>query len=178
MSDIAVRTLSEDEWQDYRQVRLAALAESPEAFVATHAEESGYDEDFWRQRMRRSSRILAEREGTVVGVVSVGSSSEEREDVAELFGLWVAPQHRGSGVAWKLVQAGADQARAEGKAHLVYWVGTDNGRGVAFASSFGFRTTDYRRPMRVVSEEEGAEEMAMVLPLGADPGAVPSTMTR
>jgi len=49
---------------------------------------------------------------------------------------------------------------------------------VAFASSFGFRTTDYRRPMRVVSEEEGAEEMAMVLPLGADPGAVPSTMTR
>jgi ribosomal protein S18 acetylase RimI-like enzyme len=177
MSDITVRTLTEDDWQTYRRVRLAALEESPEAFVATHEQESGYDEDFWRQRMRRSSRILAEREGTVVGVVSVGSSSEQREDVAELFGLWVAPQDRGSGVAWKLVQAGADQARADGREHLVYWVGTDNGRGVAFASSFGFRTTDYRRPMRVVSEE-GAEEMAMVLPLVADPGSVPSPMLR
>jgi hypothetical protein len=49
---------------------------------------------------------------------------------------------------------------------------------VAFASSFGFRTTDYRRPMRVVSEEEGAEEMAMVLPLVADPGTVPSPTLR
>lgn len=174
MSDIAVRTLTEDEWQTYRQVRLAALEESPEAFVASHEQEVGYDEDFWRQRMRRSSRILAEREGAPVGIVSVGWSSEAREDVAELFGLWVEPRERGTGVAWKLVQAGADQARADGKAHLVYWVGTDNGRGVAFASSFGFRTTDYRRPMRVVSQEEGEEEMAMVLPLLADPGQVPS----
>ena len=90
----------------------------------------------------------------------------------------MAPEARGSGVAWKLVEAGADQALQDGRSHLSYWVGTDNGRAVAFASSFGFRPGATRRPMRVTSEADGAEEMAMVLPLGVDPGSVPSTRFR
>ena len=58
--------------------------------------------------------------------------------------------------------------------HLLYWVGSDNGRAVAFASGFGFRPTGLRRPMRVVSEEDGEEEVAMILPLGGDRGAMPA----
>jgi hypothetical protein len=56
------------------------------------------------------------------------------------------------------------------------WVAPE-GRG-AFASSFGFRPTGTRRPMKVTSETDGADEMVMVLPLGADPGTVPSTVVR
>jgi hypothetical protein len=37
----------------------------------------------------------------------------------------------------------------------------------------GFRPTDHRRPMGVVSEEDGEEEIAMVLALGNRPGAAP-----
>ncbi len=68
---------------------------------------------------------------------------------------------------------GASLAAARGQSHLVYWVGTENGRAVAFASGMGFRPTDYRRPMGVVSEEDGEEEIAMVLALGSDPSAAP-----
>ncbi len=175
MSDISVRALREDDWPEYRSVRLAALKESPHAFVASFEGESSLGEQDWRERMRRSTRLLAERDGQVVGVVSVGAAEHLPERAAELFGLWVAPDARGSGVAWALVQAGADHARTDGKTHLGYWVGTDNGRAVAFASSFGFRPTDSRRPMRVTSEADGEEEMAMTLPLGADPGAVPNS---
>lgn len=173
MSDITVRALGEDEWERYRSVRLSALEDSPEAFVATLDEEKGYDEEFWRARMRRSRRLLAEVDGVPVGVASVGQTSEENPDIAELFGLWVAPASRGTGVATQLVQAGADAARRDGKTHLAYWVGSDNGRAVAFASGFGFRPTDSRRPMRVRNGDEAEEEIAMVLALGADRG-VPS----
>ena len=76
------------------------------------------------------------------------------------------PEARGSGVATRLVKDGASLAAERGHSHLVYWVGTENGRAVAFASGMGFRPTDYRRPMGVVSEEDGEEEIAMVLPLG------------
>ena len=175
MSEITVRTLDEADWQVYRDIRLAALRESPEAFVATHEEESAFDESAWRLRLGRSRRLLAERDDEALGVVSLGQGSDANASAGELFGLWVSPAARGSGVAWRLVQAGAEQARADGRAHLVYWVGTDNGRAVAFASSFGFRPTDTRRPMRVASEQDGEEEMAMVLPLGDDPGSVPSS---
>jgi ribosomal protein S18 acetylase RimI-like enzyme len=171
MSDISVRQLGEDEWEQYRSVRLSALEESPEAFVASLAEEQGFDEELWRARMRRSRRLLAEDgDGRPVGVASVGQGTQDDERIAELFGLWVTPAARGTGVATQLVQAGADVAREQGRSHLSYWVGSDNGRAVAFASGFGFRPTDSRRPMRVKGEDGGDEEIAMVLPLGEDRG--------
>ena len=104
-----------------------------------------------------------------MGVVSLGEGEADFAHTGELFGLWVAPEARGTGVAWKLVEAGAAQALQDGCSHVSYWVGTDNGRAVAFASSFGFRPTSTRRPMRVANEADGAIEMAMVLPLGEQP---------
>jgi len=170
MSEIRVRALGEEDWQQYRAVRLMALVDSPGAFVVTRAQEETFDEQDWRARMRRSRRLVAERDGSPVGVVSLGEGEADFAHTGELFGLWVAPEARGAGVAWKLVEAGADQALQDGRSHLSYWVGTDNGRAVAFASSFGFRPTSTRRPMRVTNEEDGAEEMAMILPLSVDPG--------
>jgi RimJ/RimL family protein N-acetyltransferase len=175
MSEIVVRVLREDDWDDYRAVRLAALSESPEAFKATYEEESRLEEQEWRERMRRSTRLVAARGEAVLGVASLGDSEARPAQGAQIFGLWVVPSARGTGVAWELVQACADHARAQGKSHLSYWVGTENGRAVAFASSFGFRPTDTRRPMRVASSADGEEELAMTLPLGADPGAVPNS---
>ncbi|MGA8045474.1 MAG: GNAT family N-acetyltransferase [Dermatophilaceae bacterium] len=165
MADITVRELTEEEWDQYRSVRLAALQESPEAFVASYDEEADFDEEFWRLRMRRSQRLLAEFDGEPVGIASVGEVDTDDGCQGELFGLWVSPALRGKGIATKLVSAGAKNASEQGHSHLFYWVGTDNGRAVAFASGFGFRPTDKRRPVRVESEEDGDEEIAMVLSL-------------
>jgi ribosomal protein S18 acetylase RimI-like enzyme len=178
MSEITVRALREEDWQQFRDIRLMALRDSPEAFVATVAQETSLDEQAWHDRMRRACRLVAERDRTPMGVVSLGQGDPEQPCTVELFGLWVAPEGRGSGVAWKLVEAGAAQALADGHKNLGYWVGTNNGPAVAFASSFGFRPTGTRRPMRVTNETDGAEEMVMVLPLGRDPGTVPSTVVR
>ncbi len=179
MTEIRVRRLAEADWDEYRQTRLRALKESPEAFVASSEEETDYPEERWRDRMRRSQRLLAEREGQAMGVASVGSEYTVDESVGELFGLWVSPEARGSGVARRLLEAAAKTARESEMKHLVYWVGTDNGRAVAFASSFGFRPTDNRRPMTIRGaevEEEDAEEMAMVLPLSTSPGDTPTSL--
>lgn len=172
MSEISVRPLGEEDWQQYRDTRLTALRESPEAFVATVDEEEAYDEDFWRVRMTRSARLLAEREGSPLGIVSVGRASNDHPTTSELFGLWVSPEARGSGVATELVRAGATLARQQGQTQLAYWVGSDNGRAVAFASGFGFRPTAERRPMRVKGDDE-EDEVAMVLALGGDRGSAP-----
>jgi ribosomal protein S18 acetylase RimI-like enzyme len=178
MSKITVRALGEDDWEQFRDIRLTALRDSPQAFVATAAQEAELDEQAWRQRMRRARRMIADLDGTPVGVVCIGQGDPEHSITGELFGLWVAPEGRGTGVAWKLVEAGAAQALADGHRNLGYWVGTDNGPAVAFASSFGFRPTGTRRPRRVTNGADGAEELVMVLPLGEDPGVVPSTTVR
>ncbi|MEO7744796.1 MAG: GNAT family N-acetyltransferase [Actinomycetota bacterium] len=173
MSDVTVRALGPQDWQAYRELRLQALAEAPTAFTNTVDQEQGFDEALWRARMARSTRLLASVDdaaggSTDVGIVSVGQAEP---DVAELFGMWVVPSSRGAGVAWRLMEAATEQARAQGRRALQAWVSTENGRAVAFFSSYGFRPSDQRRPM---TTDASVEELAMILPLGDDSGWVPA----
>ncbi len=97
MSEITVRALTEDEWETYRTLRLEALRESPDAFVADYDTEAAEPEDFWRARMGRSDRLVAEADGEQVGVV-VPAVLHQRDALgpkyAELVynGFWFAPE--------------------------------------------------------------------------------------
>ena len=173
MADTTVRVLGEDEWSLYRDVRLRALAESPESFTASVDDESQQDEQFWRDRMTRSYRLLAEQGQVPVGIVSVGPYEQDPSG-QEVFGLYVVPEARGSGVSWRLVEAAAALATSNGCEHLYYWVGTDNGRAVGFAKNFGFSTTGHRRPARPSDLELGEQEVAMEMWLGPDGTSVPN----
>lgn len=170
MLNIKVRILDEGEWELYRDVRLAALREAPEAFVARYEDEAAQDEDFWRERMTRAYRIVAERKGELVGLVCLGLHDEDPE-TREVFGLWTAPTARGERAAWDLVTLASQKAAKDGGRLLYYWAGSDNSKAVGFASSFGFRPTAERRDVRVAdgATEQDADEVAMVLPLRADP---------
>ena len=182
MSDITVRALGEDEWEQYRSVRLSALEESPEAFVATARRGT---------RLRRG--LLAHPDAPLAAPARraggrrpsawpasgrparTARRTTTRSPSCSASGS--RPAARGTGVATQLVQAGADAARQQGRSHLAYWVGSDNGRAVAFASGFGFRPTDSRRPMRVKGDDDDEDEIAMVLPLGEDRG-IPTSERR
>lgn len=170
MADIKVRLLGADEWQLYREVRLAALRDAPEAFVARFEDEAAHSEEFWRERMIRAHRFVAARGDEAVGVVSLGLHDEDPE-TGEVFGLWTAPSARRGRVARSLVSTAARQAAEDGCRLLYFWAGSDNASAVGFASSFGFRPTSNRRPVRVAAgaAAKDADEVAMVLPLAADP---------
>lgn len=170
MDDIEIRLLDEVEWQLYREVRLAALADAPDAFVARVEDEAPRGEEFWQERMSRAHRFVAEREGRPVGLVGLGLHDGDPE-TAEVFGLWTAPTMRGQRVARGLVSAAAQKAAEDGRRLLYFWAGSDNASAVGFASSFGFRPTSKRRPVRVADAAAGkdADEVAMVLPLVPDP---------
>jgi GNAT superfamily N-acetyltransferase len=176
MAEITVRVLDGSDWQLYRDVRLRALDESPESFSAQLADEVDQDEQFWRDRMDRSHRLLAEREGRPQGIASVGTYAAE-PSAGEIFGLYVVPEARGTGVSWRLVEAAAALASREGHRELYYWVGVDNGRAIGFAKNFGFRSTDSRRPSRVADLALGDDETALVLSLVPDDTSVPNPTT-
>ena len=169
MVDVRVRILDEDEWQLYREVRLAALQDAPDAFVARFEDEGSYGDDFWREQMTRAHRIVAERGDEPVGLVSLGLHNEELES-GEVFGLWTAPTVRGQRVGWDLVSTASQKAAETGCRLLYFWVGSDNASAVSFASSFGFRPAE-RRTVRVAdgAPEKDADEVAMVLPVSSDP---------
>jgi GNAT superfamily N-acetyltransferase len=175
MESVTVRVLGVDQWREYRALRLAALKDSPHAFSSGFDEELTHGEEQWRACMVRAHRLQAERDGAPVGVVSVGPTADE-EGSADVFGLWVDSAARNTGVAWGLVEAACDQALKSGWGHLYYWVGTQNGRAIGFASNFGFRPTSHRRTARTPCVDCGEhQEIAMVLSLPSNAG-VPNPM--
>lgn len=171
MVDINVRVLGEADWQVYRDLRLEALRESPDAFVSSYDEESRYDDDHWQEQLRGNRLLIAERNGTPVGVMGLGVNAED-DEVGEVLGLWVDPQARRDRVAAGLVGAAVEQAVDQGRKRLYFWVGSDNGAAVAFASTIGFRPTSERRPAGAGDEAGADDEVAMMLALSADPGSV------
>ena len=56
---IEIRRLEPDDWALYREVRLAALRDSPFAFGSTLESESTYTEPVWRERLQGRALFVA-----------------------------------------------------------------------------------------------------------------------
>jgi GNAT superfamily N-acetyltransferase len=173
MPELTVRVLEEQDWLSYREVRLAALEESPDVFGDTSDEEAAAGPTYWRSQLTAARRVVAELDGSPCGVVSVGVFHQEPGSI-ELFGLWVDPTACSIGVAGRLVDTAASLAAVEGATRMYYWAGTENGPAIGFATGFGFRISSYRRPATIGDHALGDTEIALVLPLQDDPHIVPN----
>ena len=173
MPELTVRVLEEEDWLIYRQVRLAALEESSSVFGDTYDREAAADQTHWRSQVTAARRVVAESDGSLCGVVSVGDFPQE-PGAMELFDLWVEPTARSTGVAGRLVDTAATLAADEGATQLYSWAGTENGPAIGFATGFGFRISSRRRPVTVGDHALGDTEVALVLPLVDDPHIVPN----
>ncbi|MDL9938906.1 GNAT family N-acetyltransferase [Gordonia sp. ABSL1-1] len=95
---VTARVLTVDEWPIWRELRLQALADAPEAFGSTLAEwtGSGDSPDRWRNRLRSVPRnVVLYTGGRPVGMVG---GQILGDGMVELISLWVAPCARGRGI--------------------------------------------------------------------------------
>jgi len=113
---VEIRGLSPDDWEIWRILRLAALAEAPYAFRSQIADwqEENDREDRWRNRLSipGSYNLVAVIDDQPVGMASGVPASNDSD--AELISMWVAPTARGRGVGDILVQEVERWARNTG----------------------------------------------------------------
>jgi GNAT superfamily N-acetyltransferase len=117
---IKLRVLSPDDWQVWRRLRLAALAEAPYAFGSRLADWQGEGDRAgrWRDRLALpgSYNVVALLDEQPVGMAS-GVPADE-PGVVELISMWVSPTARGRGVGDRLIQAVEQWAR-QGQAKVL-----------------------------------------------------------
>jgi ribosomal protein S18 acetylase RimI-like enzyme len=163
VSPVVVTAAGPDEWDLVREVRLAALADDPEAFCAVLEREQRFDEAAWRERLASAGTtwLLARGEaaggaagvaGEVVGVVAsevVGVVAVEDVDeaTADLVSFWVRPEARGGGVGSALIEAGCDLARSHGRTRVTLEVGDHNVRAQRLYARHGFEPTGHTSTM-------------------------------
>jgi len=110
-----VRRIRSDERERYRELRLAALQDSPAAFTATWDAESTMPLEAWAARVEASVSgasviVVADTGKDLVGLA--GGIPWERR--ARIVSVWVAPGWRGHGIARRLVESVCEWAAGAG----------------------------------------------------------------
>jgi len=104
-----IRTLTRHEGPTYREVRLRSLADSPDAFGSTLAEEQDRTPEAWAARLSaaadsgRDHPLIAMQAGKAVGLTWAKFDAAEPA-VVNIYQVWVAPESRGIGVAAQLLR--------------------------------------------------------------------------
>lgn len=150
-----------EDWPRLRRVRLRALAADPEAFGSTFEQECAFPDARWRERLEDPGTVffLAVADGADAGLARFS----ERDGVAGLFSMWVAPEHRGRGIGRTLVEHVAAEARSRGHARLFLEVVDANREAVRLYERCGFvptgRTGVLPPPRAHVLEHERALDL-------------------
>ena len=150
-----------------KEIRLAALLDSPFAFGSTHEAEVQRTDQDWQLRAERSSAgsdsvtFLAWRDRTPIGITG-GYRPEHSPEAVELVSMWAAPSTRRSGVGRLLVQAVIDWAIDTGSSSVGLWVTRGNEPAQRLYQSIGFRVTGEHQPL---PSDPCKDEVRMVLDL-------------
>lgn len=150
---LTVRRVTAGEGARLREVRLAALRDSPGAFSARADDEAAFDDSVWDERAARGA---TDNGGMATFLLEPGESGESPAAPAgiaighrpgpdphrvELVSMWVAPSARGNGAGAQLVDAVARWASATGATALDLWVMRGNDGAKAFYERLGFTPT-------------------------------------
>ena len=139
VSPIQILQLTPDDWVAYREIRLAALTESPSAFGSTLAKSQHYTEEVWRSRLTTATTFAAERDGRLIGIAS--GLPTAMECTAALIGMWVAPDARRQGIGEALVRRVIAWTEDQGFSHIELEVTIGNHQAEQLYERCGFART-------------------------------------
>lgn len=158
-----IRARRPDDWEAARDLRLTGLKDpaSSVAFVNTYETEAAFTEDVWRHRAETPAFVAVDGSGEWVGTVTVLVEEEERQ--THLVGVFVRPEHRGTGLAEELLRAAVDWSweLPQKTERVRLWVHGENPRAQAFYSRLGFTRTGQTMAFPL---DETQTEYEMVLP--------------
>jgi GNAT superfamily N-acetyltransferase len=146
-----IRRFRVDDVAVYREVRLRALREDPSAFGSTYESEHAQPESWWVDRVVGFSEggertcFLAFDDGECIGLA--GGYQDGASVERELISMWVAPSHRGTGIARKLVEAVLEWADQIGAHRVGLWVTRGNDRAQRLYETCGFTVTGDVQPL-------------------------------
>jgi RimJ/RimL family protein N-acetyltransferase len=172
-SSIKVRRLETDDLASFRELRLEGLKIHPEAFASSWEYEAGKPVSWWAERLE-SNIVLG---GWVDGSPLVGVAGLRVQDAVKirhkgvLWGMYVRPEARGTGLAAALVQRVVEHARTLVE-EICLTVVTSNVTASRLYRAAGFKEYGLeRRALKVGSEYY--DEVLMALPLSPRPELAP-----
>ncbi|MCB5911692.1 GNAT family N-acetyltransferase [Streptomyces pinistramenti] len=148
-----IRPVQADEWKRFKELRLAALADpvARMAFHETFEEAAAQPPEFWQRRAERSDdggtalTLIGEGpDGSWGGMVVVLRDTDGEVPQARIVGVYVRPEHRGTGLSRELFEAALDWSWSLSEpavARVRLWVHAANEPAIALYRALGFVET-------------------------------------
>lgn len=133
-----VRRFGPDDWEAARAVRLAAVRDAFGQDSQFFREQAALEEPAWRTVLAGHTRFGAFVDDAPAGTVCWRPDGDD----GLLYGMWVHPDARGTGLAGELVDAVLAVARGHGVRTLRLKVEPGNARALAFYTKTGFRVLE------------------------------------
>ncbi len=144
-----IRTLRSNEVALFREVRLRALAESPNAFGETLQQAQAQPDSYWKKLTDSVTQpnshvmFLAEQAEQIAGF-AFGLIDRQDSQVGHIGGMWVDPVFRSCGVGYALVTKIISWSHQLKQSKLELWVTEGNNKAIALYKRVGFIDTGKR----------------------------------
>ncbi len=136
-SHVVISELQPKDWQRLRDLRYAALAESPANLAGNLEDEKNFTEEKWLEILNKVTWVVATIDGKDVGLINVENLKGDFGATCWLGGLWLDPNYRGQGVARAIFDY--LDANAERKDWKVQGLGVmENNPAIKTFEKFGF----------------------------------------
>ena len=164
---VEIRRVRREDVEIFRTARIVAVNDTPLAFGVTPEGLLAQTQQQWQERVDllathpTEAMFLAMDGEQAVGMM--GAYFEEDDGCWVLMSVWVAPEHRGTGLTERLHSAVIAWVRAQGVEEIFLDVVLRNERAVGFYNRVGYTPTGLVKKHHLHVDED---EMEMVLRLG------------
>jgi ribosomal protein S18 acetylase RimI-like enzyme len=139
--------LTRNQWERLRDIRLTALLESPDSFLATYELERDYGKDQWQAEFGRGDWHIGMISGREVSLLGTTRLPDTPAHQCYLEYLWVSPRYRRAHVASWMLTAVLNRLHAAGLRTAFLWVLEGNEVATQLYKRFGFVSTNHRQPL-------------------------------
>lgn len=152
---IIIAQLPHTEWQQYRNFRLEALQESPNAFGNAYATEQHFPEEQWRAWI--ANVWFALENDIILGMIGF---LPESPTTAQIVSFRVTPKSRGKGIGKTLLVHMQTLAKNQNFTTLYLYVTTTQTTAIALYHALGFITVSLEKN-HIVRNTEALDQYLM-----------------
>ena len=159
---IHLKKLSESDWKLFREIRLRALKEDPQAFGSNYKKENKYTEELWRNRLSgESCAVFGVFDGKkLIGMTGVKvDQNDDLERKGYFWGSWLEPSYRKKGISKLMYAERLKWAKDHPTLNVIrasYWVSNKASEKAMIGS--GFKPI-YRKKKKRSSDGKILEEV-------------------
>lgn len=156
LSEIKIRQLTENDWPQYREIRVEALAQEPECFT-TSEDESKFISENWIERITNPNGAIFGlfHKGQIIGVTRIHRENDDPRSYRAWMGAsYIKPEYRGQHLSDLLFDTRIAWAKEQGNLiALVVAHREENQISRTTIQHHGFKFIGSRKKMYVDGEQ-------------------------